>query len=191
MSGRQQRGHPMVARQIMEARVLTVDPEMTADEVLQLFLERQITGAPVVDEDGKLLGVISQTDLLRHQGGVDAHPAPPQPPSYYLEADGELLVRHLQVEGRAATRVRDLMTPAAYTTEHATPLQAIARFMWRKRIHRVLVTRRGTLVGVITTMDLLRALAWPRARSRAVIGSASRRRSRRVASRHPKAPAAP
>jgi CBS domain-containing protein len=140
----------------MRRHVLTVDPQMTVADVLQLFLEQQITGAPVVNEDEKLIGVISQSDLLRYQRR--APPPASAVPSYYLESNGTLLVDHVRSEARDTTRVRDLMTPAVFMTKDTAPVQALARFMLRKHVHRVLVTCRGKLAGIVTTMDLLRAL---------------------------------
>jgi CBS domain-containing protein len=152
--------HGVTAKDIMKRNVLTVDPQMTVQEVMQFFLERQITGAPVVDEEEKLVGVISQTDLLRYQRRAPA--VNPQVPSYYHESNGEVLVSHMQMEASKTTRVRDIMTPAAFMTEGDTPVSEIARFMLKRRVHRIIVTRQGKLAGIITSMDLLRALLGPR-----------------------------
>lgn len=165
-------GSELTAKDIMQRYVLTVDPQMTVQEVMQLFLDRQITGAPVVNEDDRLVGVISQTDLLRHQR--KAAPAA-QAPAYYHESDGEVLVSHLRIEAPTSTRVQEIMTPATFMTEEDTPVREMARFMLRRHVHRIIVTRDGKLAGIVTSMDLLRALLGPRRRVR------SSRRKRHVA----------
>jgi CBS domain-containing protein len=164
----------LTAKDIMRKNVLTVDPELTVQEVMQLFLDRHITGAPVVDEEDKLVGVISQTDLLRYQRSMA--PVAAHTPSYYQESDGEVFVSHMRIEAPASTRVQDLMTPAAFMTEEDTPVGEIARFMLRRHVHRIIVTRKGKLAGIVTSMDLLRALLNQRSPSNAV-----RRRKHRVA----------
>ena len=155
MSPRQQR-QALTAKDVMQRNVVSVDPMMTVPEVVQCFLDRQITGAPVVDEEDKLVGVISQTDLLRHQRR--GAPAGAQKPSYYQQANGEVLVSHLKIDASATARVRDLMTPVTFMTEEETPLREVPRFMLERHVHRIIVTRQGKLAGIITSMDLLRAL---------------------------------
>ncbi len=169
-------GGELTAKEIMHKHVVTVDPEMTVQEVTQLFLDRQITGAPVVDEDDKLVGVISQTDLLRYQRR--ATPANTQVPSYYHDSDSEALVILMQrdTSDTDTRRVRDIMTPAAFMTEEDTPIREVARFMLRRHVHRIIVTHKDKLSGIITSMDLLRALLRPRRRT-----SSGRRQTRSAA----------
>lgn len=146
----------LTAKDVMHRRVVTVDPEMTLREAAQVFLDRCVTGAPVVDADGKLVGVVSQTDLIRY--GQRAQPAPSETPGYYHESDGEVLVSHMRAEPPATVQVQEIMTPAAFLTEADTPIREVARFMLRRHVHRIIVTRHGRLAGIISSMDLLRAL---------------------------------
>ncbi|MBI4597731.1 MAG: CBS domain-containing protein [Candidatus Omnitrophica bacterium] len=146
----------LIAKDVMHKPVMTVTPTMIIEEVLRLFVERQITGAPVVDDNDNVIGVISQTDLIRYQRRAPSASA--QSPSYYHESDGEVLVSHMELETPEGVIVRDVMTPAAFMIEDATPIDDVARCMLQQRIHRILVTRRGKLVGIITSMDLLHAL---------------------------------
>jgi CBS domain-containing protein len=145
----------MVGR-VMQRAVLVLSPEMAIRDALDRLVEWRVTGAPVVDEADHVVGVLSQWDLLRYE----QHAPPPRPavPSYYQQLNGEVLVSRMEVPEDSTQRVRDVMTPAVFMTDEATPVRAAGRFMLRKRVHRVLVTRRGKLVGIVTTMDLLRAL---------------------------------
>jgi CBS domain-containing protein len=146
---------------VMQRKVVTLGPAMTLREAVARLVERQISGAPVVDEEERLVGVLSQTDLVRYQQRT---PAPgPAIPSYYQQLNGEAFVTRLQFPEDSAARVRDLMTPAAFMTEATTPVADAARLLLRKRVHRLLVTRRGKLVGIVTSMDLLRGLLRRRA----------------------------
>lgn len=116
----------MLARDIMHRKVKTLTPETSIREAAKLFSDRRITGAPVVSREGHLVGVVSQTDLVRREG--------------------------------ARARVEQIMTPWAVSFEEETPVLELARQMLRKRIHRVVITRDGKLSGIVTTMDLLKAL---------------------------------
>lgn len=144
----------MKAKEIMRKSVITLDPEMTLREAAQLFLEHRITGAPVVDQDGSLLGVVSQTDLVRR----DREAPVSDVPGYHQEPEETRLPSGLHVETPDYARVRDVMTPKVVSFEEDRSVREIARAMLRKRIHRVVITRRGTLCGILTTMDLLSAL---------------------------------
>lgn len=129
----------MKAKDIMHHRVRTVRPEARLRELLRLFDEHKITGAPVVGPSGDLIGMVSRSDLLREErrAGGEA-------------SQGPLLVP--DVTAQAA------MTPWVVSLEEDTPVEEVARQMLAKGIHRVCVTREGRLCGIITATDMTRAL---------------------------------
>ena len=143
----------MKTKDIMRKRVITAFPEMTLKELADLFIERHITGAPVVDHQGKLLGVVSQTDLVRRE-----HEAAPQEANYHFEPEDLRIRRGFHVETPDYARVRDVMTPKVITFEEDTPIREIAKLMLQKHVHRVVITREGRLCGIVTTMDMLKIL---------------------------------
>ncbi len=144
----------MLAKDIMRTDVITVAPYLTLMELAKLFDERRISGAPVVDGDGRLLGVISQTDLV-HAEREDAAGGAPR---YHRGGDGRESAAGFHFEDPDRSRVQDFMTPGAIAFEEDAPVAKIARTMLDKRVHRVLITRGGKLRGIVTTMDMLRAL---------------------------------
>lgn len=150
------RSQELTVGRVMQRAVLTLSPEMGVRDALDRLVDWRVTGAPVVDEAERVVGVLSQRDLLRYE----QHAPPPKPavPSYYQRLNGEVLVSRMEFPEDSTQRVRDVMTPAVFMTDEATPVPAVARFMLRKRVHRVLVTRDGKLAGIVTTMDLLRGL---------------------------------
>jgi len=133
----------MKASDLMSRAVITVGPLTEISAAARLLVEKGITGAPVVDHEGRLLGVVSQTDLTRFQA---------QTPIDGWEERSEPGL------SREATPVAAVMTPAPVTCAESTPIDEVARLMLERRIHRVLVVTDGRLAGIVTSMDLLRAL---------------------------------
>jgi CBS domain-containing protein len=150
------------ARELMEARVVTVDPEASLLEVHRLFAEEEISGAPVVSDVGTLVGVITTSDLIRvveEESGtarVDSQYFRDLLP--YSSPDWGAGPEDFQ-ERLAALRVSDAMTPQVVTLPPETPAPEIARELRSRHIHRVFVASRGgQLLGVVTAFDLLRVL---------------------------------
>jgi CBS domain-containing protein len=147
-----------VARDVMQTHLVTVEPELPLVDVHRLFVEEEITGAPVVDETGRLVGVISSTDLLR--AVEEEHESASAEPHYFrewLEFSGPDWARAPSdfQDRLAALTVEDAMTRGGITVDPETPAGEVAALMRRHRVHRVLVVERELLVGIVTTFDLI------------------------------------
>lgn len=142
----------MRAKDIMQTRVVTLGPDMLLRDVGRMLERERISGAPVVGERRELLGVLSQTDLLRRY-----HARPAEIPAFYRDGERVAVARYVDSPGE--TRVAEAMTPAVLSAEEDTPVRDLARFMLAKRIHRVVIVRNGKLRGIVTSMDLLGVLA--------------------------------
>lgn len=168
-----------LVEEVMQRQVITVTPETPVRELLRRMVAAEISGLPVVSEDGEILGVVSATDVIRL--GAEAVEAPSPLPAWEpLALPGEdydpesaapyfLLPEEwsypsgdpaLQVQEGIFDRytVGDIMTPAAFTVSSKDTVEDVARFLLRGRIHRALVVEGKRLVGIVTTFDLLRAL---------------------------------
>ncbi|MDD5302067.1 MAG: CBS domain-containing protein [Elusimicrobia bacterium] len=143
----------MLAKDIMRKKVVAVESWLTLPELSKIFAEKSISGAPVVDEAGAILGVVSQTDLVRTR-----REAPAGVPSYHREFDDTVRAAGLHFEELDRTRVEQIMTPGAISLDEMTPVEKVAKVMIDSHIHRVLITRGEKLAGIVTTMDLMRAL---------------------------------
>jgi CBS domain-containing protein len=148
------------ARDLMSPNILTVSDDVTTDELARYLIEHEISGAPVVDGQGRLVGVVSMTDISRNLSDPDdfasarwAGVARDESSDVTLEDLGQRYV-----EERAAT-VRDVMTPAIHQVPVTASIADVARLMVDQHIHRVVVTEKNEPVGIITSMDLLRMLA--------------------------------
>lgn len=144
---------------VMQRDVIAVAATMDLRDLAKLFLEKRITGAPVIDDQGRLKGVISQTDLVY----------------YHLMRGDELVLEssfydHARVEGQHVPRgfqfedsnsgcVADVMTPVVHSVSESALIESVTRLMTQKHIHRVIVRRGAKPVGIISALDILRAQA--------------------------------
>jgi CBS domain-containing protein len=152
----------LTARDVMNPEVLSVQDDMTVQELAAFLIAHEISGAPVKDRAGKVVGVVSFTDiaLATPEDGRLKRVRPE--PDFFVrgweeELEPEEMARlHLVGEG---LQVGEIMTPAVYAVEEHTPLGEVARMMREGHLHRLLVLREGTLVGILTTSDLLKVLA--------------------------------
>lgn len=143
----------MLAKDIMHKKVVSVESWLTLPELSKIFQEKCISGAPVVDEAGAILGVVSQTDLVRTR-----REGPAGVPAYHRDFDDTVRAAGLHIEEFDMTRVEQIMTPGAISLDEAAPVEKVAKTMIDSHIHRILITRGEKLAGIITTMDMLRAL---------------------------------
>ena len=150
-----------MAFDVMSPNVLTVDPDMTVHELATFLTDNQISGAPVRDRRGRLLGMVSLTDIAEgesDEGVLKADLSDPEVSVHGWEDEATSdEMRALHVEA-TETLVRDIMTPTTYTVAHDTPVSSLARTMIAGRIHRLLVVRGGKVVGIVTSLDLLKLL---------------------------------
>jgi CBS domain-containing protein len=142
----------MKAKDIMTTKVVTVGPDMPVNAIAALFLERHISAVPVIDDDRRILGIVSEGDLMR-RGETERRP------SWWLAAfsNAEELARDFTRS--RGQRAKDVMTHEVLTVTEETPIAAIADLLEKRRIKRVPVVREGRIVGIVSRADLLRALA--------------------------------
>ncbi len=143
----------MLVKDIMTVNVISVSENTPVHEIVGLLLKYRISAVPVLDSAQKVLGIVSEGDLLRPEGksGGVTHR------SWWLEAffEGEVLTDE-KAHGRTAGAV---MTPDVITVDEDTPLNEIAELLERHHIKRVPVVSDGKLVGIVSRANLLHGLA--------------------------------
>lgn len=147
----------LTAKDVMTRRVLTIRDDASVSELVSLLSENMISGAPVVDADGKLVGVVSTTDVARQSRKRSIKRD--HPPDFYLHG-WELIeddVRSFSVEEEGDDKVQDIMTPVIFSVSEDAMVSEMADTMVGGRIHRLIVTNGDTVVGIVTTLDLLKA----------------------------------
>jgi CBS domain-containing protein len=147
---------------VMTTNVVTVSPDTSVQEVAKILSERNISGVPVVDAENRLVGIVSEGDLLhRVETGTERRPdrRTGRRRSWWLDtigSDEELARDYVKSHGRTA---RDVMTSDVTFVSDTTDLAEIANLLETKRIKRVPVVRDGKLVGIVSRANLVRALA--------------------------------
>jgi CBS domain-containing protein len=147
-----------LAGEIMSRDVICVRSDADLRDLAKLFLERGITGAPVVDAEGNLEGVISQTDLLYY--GLTRDDELVMDSHFYqaVRVEGGHLPMGFQVKDLNTGRVCDVMTPVVHSVTERASVESVSRMMMRKRIHRVIVRRGRKVAGIISALDILRSV---------------------------------
>jgi CBS domain-containing protein len=144
----------MKARDVMVAPVVTVKPSCTVKQLAKLLLERGISGVPVVDDQDKLVGVVSEGDLLhRAEAGTE------RIQSWWLRivaGDGSLAEDYTKAHART---VADVMTREVVTATPDTPLNEVAMLLEKNAVKRIPIVAHGQLVGIVTRANLVQAVA--------------------------------
>lgn len=155
------------AEDLMTADPLSIQETLTAQEALAIFIDKAISGAPVINAAGWPVGVLSERDLLVHDR--EGPPGRIGQGSAYTEAEEVTSAQSAPLPQREAgghsagretnTLVRDMMTPAVFAVGRHTPAERVIEQMCGLNVHRLFVVdAAGVLVGVITPMDVLRQL---------------------------------
>ena len=143
----------MKAEDVMTRDVISIAPDATVLQAARLMLQHHISGLPVVDKDGKLVGVLSEGDFLRRRETRTEHKR-----SRWLEflmGPGRIAAEYSHSHG---SKVAEVMTTEVQTVDELTALEDIVDLMERKRIKRVPVVCGGQLVGIVTRSNLMHAM---------------------------------
>jgi len=144
----------MRAIDVMVHNVVTVRPDTDVAEATKLLAEHDVSALPVLDQDGNLIGILSEADLIhRAEIGTEKH----RP--WWLEAVTGATTLAEEFAKSHGKKVREVMTTDVISVTEDTPLSEIAALFERKRIKRVPVVKDGKLVGIVSRANLIQALA--------------------------------
>ena len=143
----------MKAADLMTSFVVTVRPDATIEYAAQVMLQYRISGLPVTDSDGAVLGIITESDLLRRaETGTEKRHARW---ASLLIGPGRLAQEYVRTHGR---KVAEVMTDRVFTVTPETPLAELVALMETKHVKRVPVVDQGRLVGIVSRADVMAAL---------------------------------
>ena len=151
------RGATMLkVKDIMTTEIITVSPDTEIVKATKLLLENRINGVPVLDETGRLVGILCQSDLIAQQQKLPI-------PSFFTLLDGLIpLISKKQIDKQvrkiAAVTVAEAMTPNPVTVQPDTNIDEVAALMVDRNFHTIPVVDEGELVGIVGKEDILRTL---------------------------------
>ena len=137
----------MKIEELASAEVMVVREDTSVERMLQLFAKHNITGAPVIDGNGELKGVVSLSDLFRTDEAQESH-------EFYLNPSWSTVPHH-EVSASLA-KVADIMTRLVIIIEADESVERACDLMTNHGIHRLVVTRQGKVIGMVSSGDLVR-----------------------------------
>ena len=146
----------LTAKDIMTSEVITVSPHMPVKDLADLLWKNRISGAPVVDEAGNLLSVVTESDLIDQNKRLHI-------PTAISILDSVIFLENpdksqAEIKKMAGTKVGDICAPKLVTVKADTPLDEIASIMSERKIHTLPVVAGKRLIGVIGKSDIIRIL---------------------------------
>jgi len=141
------------AKDIMNDVVATVSPDTTVEELGRLFIQKGISGVPVVDDEGKLFGIVTENDLIKQNGRFHI-PTIIRLFDAFIPLGGSSMEK--EIKRMSASRVSEICSRTVITVGPETALQEIATIMSEKGVHLLPVVRSGKLVGIIGKMDVIK-----------------------------------
>ena len=151
----------LLAQDIMRTTVLTVSTTTALSVVERVLSEHRISGVPVTDEAGHIVGVISMRDLIEHYS-EDPEARPSHGVGFYNMSSDEFLegkVESLEIPEESEETAGEVMTAEVFAVNARADLREVCQKLVKLNIHRVLVEDGGRTVGLISTMDIVKALA--------------------------------
>ncbi len=145
------------ARDIMNKKVITVSPDTSVEELGRLFMEKNLSGAPVIDENGDIYGIVTENDLISKEKRFHI-------PTIITIFDAIIPLQtdaavEKEIKRMAATTVGDICTREVITVDEETSINDIATIMTEKKIHLLPVLREEGIVGIIGKKDVIKAIA--------------------------------
>ena len=152
----------LTAKDVMTRDVLSVPADWSIERLTEFLVENSISGAPVISEAGKLMGVVSLTDIALQETLPTRELQSQGPHEYYLHGMERQYAREeiasFNITTEPTITVRNIMTPMVYRVDEDTTVQQAAETMIKNRIHRVFVTREEKVVGVLAALDMLKVI---------------------------------
>lgn len=155
----------LTAADIMTRDILPAQDTWDIVTLAEFLVANGISGAPVIDEEGSLRGVVSVTDIARFTVEGDAAEERRYAHQYYTDRilfEENELEEGIEVREDDGARVADIMTPAVFTVEENTSLEEVSRSMVSNHIHRVFVSKQGRITGLISALDILATISGQR-----------------------------
>ena len=147
----------LTAKDIMTKNVTTVGAATTIEELARILMEHKISGAPVVDDNENLIGIVTENDLISRDKRLHI-PTVMRLFDAFIVLESQSKVEK-EIKRMTAITVNDIYIKEAITVTEGTPVQDIATIMSEKKVHLLPVLKGNELVGIVGKVDVVRALA--------------------------------
>lgn len=147
----------LTAKEIMTKKVITIKKDSSIEDLSELLVNNKISGVPVLDEDGALVGIVSEGDIIVQNSDLHF-------PRYFKLLDAIIYLESLNkfkesLQKHLATKVEDIMTAKVKTVSEDTPINKIADIMLDSRVNRLpVMDKNNKLVGIITRADIVKSI---------------------------------
>lgn len=145
------------AKDIMTKEVITVKPDVGIEELAKILVEHKISGVPVVNDEGELVGIVTENDLISRNKRLHI-------PTFIRLFDAFIMLERPskmeeEIKKMMATKVEDICTKNVITVTEETLLEDIATIMAEKKVHLIPVLDGKKVVGIIGKVDIIKAMA--------------------------------
>ncbi len=147
----------LTAKEIMTKDVITVRPEATVEELARLLIEHKISGVPVMDDNKKLVGIVTENDLIRKNKRLHIPTVIRLFDAYIMLGSGKA---EEEIKKMAATTVDEICTEKVVSINEETSLEDIATIMAEQHVHLLPVLSGSTVVGIVGKADMVRAMTY-------------------------------
>lgn len=149
----------VLAYEIMTPSIKAVPQSWTMERLARFLTDNEITGSPVTDEHGDIVGIATLKDITEFRWNANRNDNDAR-----LTPEEEREARRLRMAifeemGKVPVEVRDIMTPSVLSVGEQTPVREIADIMMREHLHRIFVTKDDKITGIITTYDMLKLIS--------------------------------
>lgn len=145
------------AKDIMTKEVISVSPDLVVEKLAEIFWENRISGAPVVDDNGTVIAIVTENDLIDQNKKVHI-------PTMIAILDSVIMLEKAdkiekEIRKMTGTAVKDICSDTLITVGPETPLDEVATIMAEKQVHTLPVLADGKLIGVVGKSDIIKTMA--------------------------------
>jgi predicted transcriptional regulator len=150
----------VLAYEIMTPSVKAVPQSWTMDRLARFLTDNEITGSPVTDDSGEIVGIATLKDITEFRWNASREKTTENRMTDEEQQEARRLRMVIFEEmGKVPVEVRDIMTPIVLSVDEQTPVQDIADMMMEEHLHRIFITREKKITGIVTTYDMLKLIS--------------------------------
>lgn len=149
----------VLAHEIMTPSIKAVPQSWTMDRLARFLTDNEITGSPVTDETGEIVGIATLKDITEFRWNASRSESDARMTPEEEHEARRLRMAIFEEMGKVPVEVRDIMTPIVLSVDEQTPVRDIADIMMREHLHRIFITRDEKITGIVTTYDMLKLIS--------------------------------